>query len=74
MLARGIAAEKEMPFFYISASELNDVYAGSGAHRLRSVFKKAKSNAPAVVFIDQLDAIGTKRQIDNDVEFNQTLS
>ena len=43
MLARAIAAERDLPFFYVSGSELNDVYSGSGAHRLRSVFKKARS-------------------------------
>ncbi|MDO8213574.1 ATP-dependent zinc metalloprotease FtsH [Conexibacter sp. CPCC 206217] len=61
LLARAVAGEAEVPFFSISASEFVELYVGVGASRVRDLFAKAKQAAPAIVFIDELDAIGRSR-------------
>jgi cell division protease FtsH len=61
LLARAVAGEAGVPFFSISASEFVEVIVGVGASRVRDLFKEAKENAPAIVFIDELDAIGRAR-------------
>ncbi len=61
LLARALAGEAEVPFFSISASEFVELYVGVGASRVRDLFAKAKQAAPAIVFIDELDAIGRNR-------------
>jgi cell division protease FtsH len=61
LLARAVAGEAGVPFFSISASEFVEVIVGVGASRVRSLFTEAKENAPAIVFIDELDAIGRSR-------------
>ncbi len=61
LLARALAGEAEVPFFSISASEFVELYVGIGASRVRSLFADAKAAAPAIVFIDELDAIGRSR-------------
>jgi cell division protease FtsH len=61
LLARAVAGEAGVPFFSISASEFVEVIVGVGASRVRDLFKEAKANAPAIVFIDELDAIGRAR-------------
>ncbi len=65
MLARAIANEAGIPMFSISAGELNEVYAGVGTMRLRKVFEKARECAPSIVFIDEIDAVATKRNHGN---------
>jgi cell division protease FtsH len=61
LLARALAGEAEVPFFSVSASEFVELYVGVGASRVRDLFAKAKQEAPAIVFIDELDAIGRSR-------------
>ena len=61
LLARAVAGEAEVPFLTVSGSEFIEVFVGVGASRVRSLFEKAKENAPCVVFIDEIDAIGRKR-------------
>lgn len=61
LLAKAIAGEAEVPFFQTSGSNFVEMFVGVGASRVRDMFEKAKSNAPAIIFIDELDAIGRKR-------------
>ncbi|OQA52965.1 MAG: ATP-dependent zinc metalloprotease FtsH [candidate division WS2 bacterium ADurb.Bin280] len=61
MLAKAVAGEAGVPFFSISASEFVEMFVGVGASRVRDLFNKAKRNAPCVIFIDELDAIGRQR-------------
>ena len=61
LLARAVAGEAEAAFFSLSASEFVEAIVGIGASRVRDLFKQAKENAPAIVFIDELDAIGRSR-------------
>ncbi len=61
LLARALAGEAQVPFFSISASEFVELYVGVGASRVRSLFADAKAAAPAIVFVDELDAIGRSR-------------
>lgn len=61
MLAKAVAGEAGVPFFSISASEFVEMFVGVGAARVRDLFDKAKKNSPAVIFIDELDAIGRQR-------------
>jgi cell division protease FtsH len=61
LLARAVAGEADVPFFSLAASEFVEAIVGVGAARVRDLFKEAKENAPAIVFIDELDAIGRSR-------------
>ncbi|HTT31285.1 MAG TPA: ATP-dependent zinc metalloprotease FtsH [Solirubrobacteraceae bacterium] len=61
LLARALAGEARVPFFSISASEFVEMFVGVGASRVRDLFKQAKEAAPAIVFVDELDAIGRSR-------------
>ncbi len=61
MLARAVAGEANVPFFHISGSEFVEMFVGVGASRVRDLFKKAKRNAPCIVFIDEIDAVGRQR-------------
>ena len=61
MLARAVAGEAKVPFFSISGSEFMEMFVGVGASRVRDLFLKAKKNAPAIIFIDEIDAVGRKR-------------
>lgn len=61
LLAKAVAGEAGVPFFSISASEFVEMFVGVGAARVRDLFTKAKRNAPAILFIDELDAIGRQR-------------
>ena len=61
LLARAVAGEADVPFFSISGSEFVEMFVGVGASRVRDLFKKAKRNAPAIVFIDEIDAVGRQR-------------
>lgn len=61
LLARAVAGEAGVPFFSISASEFVEMFVGVGAARVRDLFQKAKRNAPAVLFVDELDAVGRQR-------------
>ncbi|NJN88464.1 MAG: ATP-dependent zinc metalloprotease FtsH [Leptolyngbyaceae cyanobacterium SL_7_1] len=61
LLAKAIAGESGVPFFSISGSEFVEMFVGVGASRVRDLFKKAKENAPCIVFIDEIDAVGRQR-------------
>lgn len=61
LMARAVAGEADVPFFHISGSEFVEMFVGVGASRVRDMFAKAKKNAPCIVFIDEIDAVGRKR-------------
>ncbi len=61
MLAKAVAGEANVPFFSISGSEFVEMFVGMGAYKVRDLFKQAKEKAPCIVFIDEIDAIGKKR-------------
>jgi cell division protease FtsH len=61
LLARAVAGEADVPFYFVSASEFIEFIVGVGASRVRDLFETAKNNAPAIIFIDELDAIGRAR-------------
>ena len=61
LLAKAIAGEARVPFFSISGSEFVEMFVGVGASRVRDLFKKAKENAPCIIFIDEIDAVGRQR-------------
>ena len=61
LLARAVAGEADVPFFSISGSEFVEMFVGVGASRVRDLFAKAKRNAPAIIFIDEIDAVGRQR-------------
>ena len=76
MLAKAVAGEAEVPFFSISGSEFVEMFVGMGASKVRDLFKQAKEKAPCIVFIDEIDAIGKKRdgQMGGNDEREQTLN
>ena len=61
LLARAVAGEAKVPFFSISGSEFVEMFVGVGASRVRDLFSKAKKNAPCIIFIDEIDAVGRRR-------------
>jgi cell division protease FtsH len=61
LTARAVAGEANVPFFYMSGSDFVELYVGVGASRVRDLFKKAKEEAPSIIFIDELDAVGRQR-------------
>jgi len=61
LLARSVAGEAQVPFFHMSGSEFVEMFVGVGASRVRSLFEKAKKNAPCILFIDEIDAVGRRR-------------
>jgi len=61
LLARAVAGEAGVPFYSVSASEFIQMFVGVGASRVRDLFKNAKDNAPAIIFIDEIDAVGRQR-------------
>ena len=77
MLAKAVAGESNVPFFSISGSEFVEMFVGMGASKVRDLFKQAKEKAPCIVFIDEIDAIGQKRnsgQLGGNDEREQTLN
>jgi len=74
LLARAVAGEAGVPFFYMSGSEFDEVYVGVGAKRVRELFQAARTKAPAIVFIDELDAVGGKRKSRDANYHRQTLN
>jgi ATP-dependent metalloprotease len=74
LLARAVAGEAGVPFFFMSGSEFDEVYVGVGAKRVRELFTAAKAKSPAIVFIDELDAIGGKRNARDAAYVKQTLN
>jgi cell division protease FtsH len=74
LMASAVAGESNSHFIYASGSEFVEKYVGVGASRSRDLFEKAKKNTPSVVFIDEIDAIGSTRNMDNNSEKDQTLN
>jgi cell division protease FtsH len=77
LLARAVAGEAGVPFFSTSGSEFVEIFVGMGASRVRSLFKKARTKAPCIVFIDEIDAVGRKRHSTGgggEMEQDQTLN
>ena len=76
MLAKAVAGEANVPFFSISGAEFVEMFVGMGASKVRDLFKQAKEKAPCIVFIDEIDAIGKKRdnQLSSNDEREQTLN
>ena len=62
MLAKACAGEAGVPFFSVSGSDFVEVFVGVGASRVRQLFQQAKEQSPSIIFIDELDAVGKKRQ------------
>ncbi|MDR7870394.1 MAG: AAA family ATPase [Tissierellaceae bacterium] len=74
LLAKAVAGETNSSFLYASGSEFVEKYVGVGAKRVRTLFERAKKESPSIIFIDEIDAIGTKRNQDSNNEKDQTLN
>lgn len=74
LLAKAVAGETNSTFLYSSGSEFVEKYVGVGAKRIRGLFEKARKDSPAIIFIDEIDAIGCKRNMDSNNEKDQTLN
>ncbi|ORX58220.1 ATP-dependent metallopeptidase Hfl [Hesseltinella vesiculosa] len=74
LLARAVAGEAQVPFFFMSGSEFDEMYVGVGAKRIRDLFAAARQKSPSIVFIDELDAIGAKRNPKDSSYMKQTLN
>ena len=74
LLAKAVAGETNSTFLYASGSEFVEKYVGVGAKRVRTLFEKAKKETPSIIFVDEIDAIGTKRNLDSNNEKDQTLN
>ena len=74
LLARATAGEAGVDFFFMSGSEFDEIYVGVGAKRIRDLFAQARARAPAIIFIDELDAIGGKRNPKDQAYAKQTLN
>ena len=61
LLAKAVAGEANVPFYFISGSDFVELFVGVGASRVRDMFKQAKHNAPCLIFIDEIDAVGRQR-------------
>lgn len=74
LLARAVAGESGVPFFFMSGAEFDEIYVGVGAKRVRDLFNNARNKAPAIIFIDELDAIGGKRNERDPAYVKQSLN
>ncbi len=75
LIARALAGEARASFFSVSGSEFVELYVGVGASRVRELFRKAKENAPSIIFVDEIDAIGRRRgRVEQSTEYDQTLN
>jgi cell division protease FtsH len=75
LIARAVAGEARASFFSVSGSEFVELYVGVGASRVRELFKRARECAPAIIFVDEIDAIGRQRgRADHSTEYDQTLN
>ena len=74
LLAKAIAGEANVPFFFASGSQFEEVYVGLGAKRIRELFEAAKNKSPAIIFIDEIDAVGGNRKLKDQTALKQTLN
>lgn len=74
LIAKAVAGEAGVPFFYQSGASFVEIYVGMGAKRVRELFLKAKSKAPSIIFIDEIDAVGKSRGDFSNVERDNTLN
>ena len=74
LLAKAVAGEAKVPFFYISASNFDEIYVGTGAKRARQLFQEAREVQPAIIFIDEIDAVGKRRGGADEDNHAQTLN
>lgn len=74
LLAKAIAGEAQVPFFFSSGSQFEEVYVGLGAKRIRELFDAAKQKAPAIIFIDEIDAVGGSRKLKDQSALKMTLN
>ena len=74
LLAKAIAGEAEVPFFFASGSQFEEVYVGLGAKRIRELFEAAQAKSPAIIFIDEIDAVGGSRKLKDQSAMKQTLN
>jgi ATP-dependent metalloprotease len=74
MLARAVAGEADVPFFTCSGSAFEELYVGLGARRVRELFRVAKKQSPCIIFIDELDAVGGRRNSEAPTWSRQTLN
>ena len=74
LLAKALAGESNVPFYFMSGSEFDEIYVGVGAKRVRELFNKAKKTGPSIIFIDELDAVGGKRNPRDQSYMRQTLN
>ena len=74
LLASAVAGETNSSFFNVTGSEFVEKYVGVGAKRVRTLFEKARKEAPSIIFIDEIDAIGAKRHLESNNEKDQTLN
>jgi cell division protease FtsH len=74
LIAKAIAGEAKATFIYASGSEFVEKYVGVGAKRVRTIFERARKEAPSIIFIDEIDALGAKRNADSNNEKDQTLN
>jgi ATP-dependent metalloprotease len=74
LLAKAIAGEADVPFFFASGSQFEEVYVGLGAKRVRELFEAAKKKAPAIIFIDEIDAVGGNRKLKDQSALKMTLN
>ena len=74
LLARAVAGEAGVPFFFMSGAEFDEMYVGIGAKRVRELFANARAKAPAIIFIDELDAVGSKRIERDQAHAKQSLN
>ena len=74
LLAKAIAGEAQVPFFFASGSQFEEVYVGLGAKRVRELFEAAKKKSPAIIFIDEIDAMGGSRKLKDQSALKMTLN
>merc|ERR1712188_258477 len=74
LLARAIAGEAGVPFFFASGSEFDEMFVGVGARRVRDLFDAAKKQAPSILFIDEIDAVGSRRNPRDPAYSRQTVN
>lgn len=73
LLARAVAGEANVPFYSVSGSDFNELYVGTGLKRVKEMFAEARKNAPCIIFIDEIDALASKRDNTNHNEYANTL-